>query len=263
MPSEKSGAFSRSAIPEPPGQGLTSLPFDAATPKGFYGIAGYRVCGGRCVRIDMLERLGDLIRERVFWRPRTPGETRPAGSIDGGGFSVVADMMSLVGCSGEEFAQILRSLGFRMERRARPAPSPTAAPAVEEPAGGVAEPHSEMPRTSAGYENSRGDARVRGPPPPRPMVRGEPGATSSRSGGRGTPGLSGLVHRRPRANLGRRNPGPEPRPAPGRGRPGARLLLTPGKPKEPPTRDKAFDPSSPFAVLGGLRARLSSTKKNA
>ena len=130
---EKSGALARSAIPEPPGQGLTSLAFDPATPNGFYRIAGFRVCGRRCVRIDMLERLGDLIRNRVFWRPRVPGEARPAGSIEGGGFSVVADMMSLVGCSGEEFAEILRSLGFRMERRARPA-----SPAVVGPVTGTA-----------------------------------------------------------------------------------------------------------------------------
>ena len=130
---EKSGALGRSAIPEPPGQGLTSLAFDPATPNGFYRIAGFRVCGRRCVRIDMLERLGDLIRNRVFWRPRVPGEARPAGSIDGGGFSVVADMMSLVGCSGEEFAEILRSLGFRMERRARPV-----SPAVVAPVTGTA-----------------------------------------------------------------------------------------------------------------------------
>jgi hypothetical protein len=35
------------------------------------------------------------------------------------------------------------------------------------------------------------------------------------------------------------------------------------KPKEPLAREKAFDPASPFAVLGGLRERLSSPKKNA
>ena len=51
----------------------------------------------------MLERLADLVRERVFWKPRFPNEVRPAGSVEGGGFTVVADMMSLVGCSGEDF----------------------------------------------------------------------------------------------------------------------------------------------------------------
>ena len=30
-------------------------------------------------------------------------------------------MTSLAGCSGEDFASILRSLGYRMERRPKPA----------------------------------------------------------------------------------------------------------------------------------------------
>ena len=60
--------------------------------------------------IDMLERLADVIRDRVFWRPRIAEEARPAGSVEGGGFTVVPDMMSLVGCSGEDFLGILRSL---------------------------------------------------------------------------------------------------------------------------------------------------------
>jgi ATP-dependent RNA helicase SUPV3L1/SUV3 len=114
---EKQGGFDRGRLPEPPGQGLTSVPFDRSTPRGFYRITGFRVCGPRAVRIDMLERLGDLIRDRVFWKPRFEGEIRPAGSVEGGGFTVVPDMMSLVGCSGEEFTAILRSLGFRMLRR--------------------------------------------------------------------------------------------------------------------------------------------------
>ena len=58
-----------------------------------------------------------MIRDRVFWRPRFPEEPRPQGSVEGGGFTIVPDMMSLVGCSGEEFQAILRSLDFRMQKR--------------------------------------------------------------------------------------------------------------------------------------------------
>ncbi len=65
-------------LPEPPGQGLTSALFDRSTPRGFYGVCGYRICGPRVVRIDMLERLADIIRDRVFWRPRFPEEAAPA-----------------------------------------------------------------------------------------------------------------------------------------------------------------------------------------
>jgi ATP-dependent RNA helicase SUPV3L1/SUV3 len=65
----------------------------------------------------MLERLADLIRPRIFWKPEKEGDTRPDGSVEGGGFSVIPDMMSLVGCSGEEFADILRTLGYRCQKR--------------------------------------------------------------------------------------------------------------------------------------------------
>ena len=114
---QKDGKADPANIPNPPGQGLTSAVFDRSTPKGFYGICGYRICGNRVVRIDMLERLADLIRDRVFWRPRFPEEARPAGSVEGGGFQVVPDMMSLVGCSGEDFLGILKSLDFRMQKK--------------------------------------------------------------------------------------------------------------------------------------------------
>lgn len=151
---QKEGKLDPAVLPQPPGQGLTSASFDRSTPKGFYGVCGYRICGSRVVRIDMLERLADLIRERVFWRPRIPEEQRPAGSVEGGGFTVVPDMMSLVGCSGEDFLGILRSLDYRMQKKkvqrlvqAVPSPPETvqdAPPAAElpiqQPSEIVAEP---------------------------------------------------------------------------------------------------------------------------
>jgi ATP-dependent RNA helicase SUPV3L1/SUV3 len=127
---EKEGKLEAAALPQPPGQGLTSANFDRSTPKGFYGVCGYRICGSRVVRIDMLERLADLIRERVFWRPRFPEEPRPAGSVEGGGFTVVPDMMSLVGCSGEDFLGILRSLDYRMQKKKVKRPAVAAADAT-------------------------------------------------------------------------------------------------------------------------------------
>jgi ATP-dependent RNA helicase SUPV3L1/SUV3 len=114
---EKNGKLDLAQLPVPPGQGLTSAPFDRSTPRGFYGVCGYRICGPRVVRADMLERLTDVIRDRVFWRPRFAEEKRPSGSVEGGGFTIVPDMMSLVGCSGEEFEAILKSLGYRSQKR--------------------------------------------------------------------------------------------------------------------------------------------------
>jgi len=129
---QKQNKLDPANLPHPPGQGLTSAVFDRSTPRGFYGLCGYRICGNRVVRIDMLERLADVIRERVFWRPRFPEEPRPAGSVEGGGFTVVPDMMSLVGCSGEDFVGILRSLDFRMLKKKMKRPAITPAPPISD-----------------------------------------------------------------------------------------------------------------------------------
>jgi ATP-dependent RNA helicase SUPV3L1/SUV3 len=114
---QKENGLDVDTLPEVPGQGLTSAPCEPETPSAFFQIAGYKVCGKRIVRIDMLERLGDMIRQRVFWRSMSEADTRPEGSVEGGGFTVIADMMSLVGCSGEEFSDILKALGYVVEKR--------------------------------------------------------------------------------------------------------------------------------------------------
>jgi ATP-dependent RNA helicase SUPV3L1/SUV3 len=79
-------------------------------------VAGFHLSGQRAVRIDMLERLADLIRVRVAYRAGD-GQQTPSGATGDGGFRVVPDLMSVVGCSGEDFASILKSFGFKRERR--------------------------------------------------------------------------------------------------------------------------------------------------
>jgi ATP-dependent RNA helicase SUPV3L1/SUV3 len=112
------------------GSGRTSSPVNRQIDGGLYRVAGYRVCGERAVRVDILERLADLIRPALAWREGATGQ-KPPGAIAGGGFTVVNTMTSLIGASGEDFASVLRSLGYRMERRPKPpeAPEPAAAPA--------------------------------------------------------------------------------------------------------------------------------------
>ena len=100
--------------------GRTSIPVDKETPKQLYRTAGYRVAGERAVRVDILERLADLIRPALSWRETSPGP-KPDGVFDGRGFTVTGAMTSLTGASGEDFASILRSLGYRMDRRPKPA----------------------------------------------------------------------------------------------------------------------------------------------
>jgi ATP-dependent RNA helicase SUPV3L1/SUV3 len=112
------------------GSGRTSIPADPAIDPALYRTAGYRACGTRAVRVDILERLADLIRPSLAWREGAPG-ARPAGAF-GGVFTVVNAMTSLIGASGEDFASILRSLGYRMERRPKPPETQPEPPALNE-----------------------------------------------------------------------------------------------------------------------------------
>ena len=114
------------------GSGRTSFPIDKQLDRDAYRVLGYRSCGERAVRVDILERLADLIRPALSWREGAQG-TKPAGAFDGRGFVVTQAMTSLTGSAGEDFASILRALGYRMDRR--PAlPPPPVAPVVENPA---------------------------------------------------------------------------------------------------------------------------------
>jgi ATP-dependent RNA helicase SUPV3L1/SUV3 len=97
--------------------GRTSFPADETIPKPLYRVAGFRVCGPRAIRVDILERLADLIRPAIAFKPgQTPGEP-PPGAFLGDGFTVTGGMTSLAGCAGEDFAAVLKGLGYRMEKR--------------------------------------------------------------------------------------------------------------------------------------------------
>ena len=91
-------------IPPSPPAGLTSILADGSVPAGFYEAAGYRLCGPRAVRIDMLERVGEIIRSKG------KGGKMPES------FGITPDLMSVLGCGEDDLAQILRALGFRDTR---------------------------------------------------------------------------------------------------------------------------------------------------
>ncbi|MFC4170853.1 helicase-related protein [Microvirga sp. GCM10011540] len=136
--------------------GRTSIPVDHDIAPGLYRAAGFRVCGGRAVRVDILERLADLIRPAMTYRPGvTPGEP-PPGAADGDGFVATVSMTSLVGCAGEDFATILKSLGYVAERRPGPAITTPLAQAPEAPAaapeGGPEAPAAEGETAAAAGE---------------------------------------------------------------------------------------------------------------
>jgi ATP-dependent RNA helicase SUPV3L1/SUV3 len=110
--------------------GRTSFPVDKALHRDAYRVLGYRQCGERAVRVDILERLADLIRPALAWRESSPGE-KPTGAFDGRGFVVTQAMTSLTGSAGEDFASILRALGYRMDKRAPLPPKPAPVEVVE------------------------------------------------------------------------------------------------------------------------------------
>jgi ATP-dependent RNA helicase SUPV3L1/SUV3 len=292
---EKQGRFDRAGLPQPPGQGLTSVSFDRSTPKGFYRVVGFRLCGPRAVRMDMLERLADLIRERVFWRPRFEGEARPHGSVEGGGFTIVPDMMSLVGCSGEEFAAILRSLGFRMLRRPAPgvkpdldasssdaapapaAPEASASDATPAPAALEASPSDAMPQTSeespagALAEPAVTEATAVFPggaeqqaAAPAQDDSGHPPAATEEMIEIWWPKDTGPFRQQHQHQKSRKKFHRSPKAK----SPDSPVAAQPHKPARPPVRrpqqpeKPAVNPDSPFAVLGMLRAQLAE-KKNA
>jgi ATP-dependent RNA helicase SUPV3L1/SUV3 len=119
------------------GSGRTSFPVDKSLDRDAYRVLGYKQCGERAVRVDILERLADLIRPALSWRAGSLGE-KPTGAFDGRSFVVTQAMTSLTGSAGEDFASVLRALGYRSEKRPplppQPAPveaAPAEAAAVE------------------------------------------------------------------------------------------------------------------------------------
>jgi ATP-dependent RNA helicase SUPV3L1/SUV3 len=97
--------------------GRTSVAVDPAAPRTLFRIVGFKVVGNRAVRIDILERLADLIRPLIAWRPTPEASVPPPGAINGYGFTVTVGMTSLLGCAGEDFGSVLRALGYRVDRK--------------------------------------------------------------------------------------------------------------------------------------------------
>lgn len=109
-------------FPESPPPGLVTIPHIPDVPFGYYILSGYRPAGERAIRIDMLERLADMLRQQ---------DTR-------GGFEAIPDMLSITGMTLEQFAGLMEGLGYAAERGERPKtraaePAPVA-PAPEAPA---------------------------------------------------------------------------------------------------------------------------------
>ncbi len=110
----------------PPPAGLVTIPKDESYQIYHYPQAGYHLAGERAIRVDMLERLADLLREQ----PRE-------------GFEAVPDMLSITGLSLEDLAKLLQNLGYSAQRGERPRARPTKEALQAAEAAGK-EPEQEM-----------------------------------------------------------------------------------------------------------------------
>ncbi len=93
--------------------GRTSVVTEAGHERTFYRLAGFRFLGKRAVRIDILERLADLIRPLLQWKPGT--EPRPEGAYDGRRFMTTTAMLSILGATPDDMEEILKGLGYRAD----------------------------------------------------------------------------------------------------------------------------------------------------
>ncbi len=107
-------------FPESPPPGLVTIPNIEAVPKQHYTLAGYHPAGTRAIRIDMLERLADILRTK---------DSRA-------GFEAVPDMLSITGLSLEQFADLMGGLGYRGDKgervKVKAAVAPLQMPVVSE-----------------------------------------------------------------------------------------------------------------------------------
>ncbi|EKD60142.1 MAG: hypothetical protein ACD_54C00916G0001, partial [uncultured bacterium] len=91
-------------FPESPPPGLVTIPNLPAVPKMHYTLAGYHPAGARAIRIDMLERLADILRTK---------DSRA-------GFEATPDMLSITGMTLEQFSDLMGGLGYKGEKSERP-----------------------------------------------------------------------------------------------------------------------------------------------
>jgi ATP-dependent RNA helicase SUPV3L1/SUV3 len=94
--------------------GRTSVATDPDIDREFYRLAGFRFLGKRAVRIDILERLADLIRPALQWNPGSQG-ARPEAAYDGRRFITTTGMLSILGATQDDIEEILKGLGYRAD----------------------------------------------------------------------------------------------------------------------------------------------------
>ena len=128
-------------FPEAPPPGLVTVPAPKDAVEGVDTMCGYRNAGERAIRIDMLERLADMLR----------GENSRAG------FEANPDMLSITGLTLEQFAALMQGLGYKAEKgeREKAKKAPEAAPEAVE-----AEASATVETAEAGLETGEAPAEA-------------------------------------------------------------------------------------------------------
>ncbi len=247
-------------FPESPPPGLVTIPYIAEVPTSAYTLSGYRPAGSRAIRIDMLERLADILRTQ---------DTK-------GGFEAVADMLSITGMTLEQFADLMQGLGYKAEKGEREKSRPAAEPKapveggenpIPEEASPIAEAEAEAAETAPETEVFYTFTWAPRPRAPR-HDRGPRREGGNREGGNREGGNREGGNRE--GGEKRQGGKPEFRRDREKGD-GERKFDKPkgkkphGKPRDeekarhfearPPKKDKPIDPDNPFAVLAALRDR--------
>jgi ATP-dependent RNA helicase SUPV3L1/SUV3 len=141
--------------------GRTSIVTDPTFERMFYKLAGFRFLGKRAVRIDILERLADLIRPLLQWKPGTT--VRPEGAYDGRRFTTTTAMLSILGATPDDMEEILKGLGYRADSvkpeeaaaflgAQAPVAAPAAQPSDEAVTDAPSAPEAGAPEASASVE---------------------------------------------------------------------------------------------------------------
>ena len=112
-------------FPESPPAGLVTILTEKDAPVGWDTMSGYRAAGTRAIRIDMLERLADMLRVE---NSRSGFEANP-------------DMLSITGMTLEQFADLMQGLGYKAEKaeRAKVKPAPVVKVKADAPKADAAE----------------------------------------------------------------------------------------------------------------------------
>jgi ATP-dependent RNA helicase SUPV3L1/SUV3 len=230
--------------------GRTSFPASPEINDVIYRLGGFRRHGEKAVRIDMLERLADLIRPAAQWS-HDPAKTekRPEGAWDGQGFLATPAMLSILGATHEDMAVILRNLGYKSEMmlesdvaaklasfdgqeekpaEEKPAETAPAEASVEEAPADATEPaEPEEPTRIAIWRQARREGAGNRPRPSRQSKgKGKPVRNDAKGGSK------------PKPNTGNER----------RAKEAAKEAA------------HAADPDNPFAALAGLKDQLGTKK---